>query len=116
MASLLTGILQVASTSWSSVLWPTYVHMLVLGWLTQLIFGVAFWMFPKRSSEGSGGSQRLGWASYWLLNAGLLLRIFGEPARAIGAPTGWLLIVAALLQLAGGWAFVVNTWPRVRER
>jgi hypothetical protein len=116
LASLITGVLQVATTSWSAVLWPTYVHMLVLGWLTQLIFGVALWMFPKRSADRSGRSHRLGWASYWLLNAGLLLRILGEPTRAIGGPTGWLLVAAALLQLAGGWAFVINTWPRVRER
>lgn len=30
-----------------SRLFPTYIHILAPGWLTQLIFGVAFWMFPK---------------------------------------------------------------------
>jgi hypothetical protein len=26
---------------------PAYVHLLVVGWITQMIFGVAYWMFPK---------------------------------------------------------------------
>jgi len=51
------------------VLWPTYLHLLVVGWLTQLIFGVAFWMFPKHPSaprvcpaecRGAGGCSGAG--------------------------------------------------------
>ncbi|HEV8177956.1 MAG TPA: hypothetical protein VGP44_09740, partial [Gemmatimonadales bacterium] len=75
-----------------------------------------FWMFPRHSPETPRGSERLGWATYWSLNAGLLLRIIGEPARALGAHTGWLLVAAALLQLAAGWGFVANTWARLKER
>jgi hypothetical protein len=30
--------------------------------------------------------------------------------------TGALLVASALLQLLAGWAFVLNTWPRVKER
>lgn len=116
LASLIAGILQLTSGSWGSLLWPTYLHLLVLGWLTQLIFGVAYWMFPRLPSAAARGSERLGWVSYWLLNAGLLLRVVGEPARALGARTDWLLVAAAFLQLAAGWVFVANTWPRVKER
>jgi heme/copper-type cytochrome/quinol oxidase subunit 1 len=99
-----------------ALLWPTYLHLLVLGWLTQLIFGVAFWMFPRRSAKEPHSSELLGWTSYWLLNAGLVLRVVGEPALALGARTGPILVVAALLQLGAGWVFVFNTWPRVKER
>ena len=99
-----------------ALLWPTYVHFFVLGWLTQLIFGVAFWMFPRRSAKKPHGTERLGWTSYGLLNAGLVLRAVGEPALALGARTSGILVVAALLQLGAGWVFVVNTWPRVKER
>lgn len=73
-------------------------------------------MFPRQSPEAPRGSERLGWASYWMLNGGLLLRVIGEPARALGARTDSLLLAAALQQLAAGWAFVANTWPRVKER
>lgn len=99
-----------------AAMWPTYLHLLVLGWLTQLIFGVALWLFPKYSPSRPRGDERLSWASFLLLNLGLLLRAVAEPSHALGYPVGALLIVAALAQLLAGWAFVLNTWPRVRER
>ncbi len=97
-------------------LWPTYLHLLVVGWLTQLIFGVAFWLFPRYSAERPRGSDRLGWVSFVCLNLGLILRVIGEPRRAIGAGVGTLLLLSAVAQLVAVWAFVLNTWPRVRER
>jgi heme/copper-type cytochrome/quinol oxidase subunit 1 len=96
--------------------WPTYLHLLVLGWLTQLIFGVALWLFPKHSRAHPRGDERLGWASFLLLNVGLVLRAIAEPSHALGYRVGALLIVAAAAQLLAGLAFVLNTWPRVRER
>jgi hypothetical protein len=30
-----------------AALQPVYFHLLMVGWVTQLIFGVVFWMFPK---------------------------------------------------------------------
>ncbi len=97
---------------------PVYFHLLMVGWVTQLIFGVVFWMFPKFSTEQPRGSEPLGWATYWLLNAGLLLRAIGEPLVAVqpGGAAGWLLAASAILQLVAGWAFVANTWSRVKER
>ena len=105
-----------ARSAFLGVVWPTYLHLLVLGWLTQIIFGVAFWLFPKHSAAHPRGSDLLGWTSFWLLNLGLILRAVAEPREALGGETGALLILAAAAQLAAGWAFVLNTWPRVRER
>jgi hypothetical protein len=47
LVSLMVGVAQPSLTSAGLILWPTYVHLLVVGWLTQLIFGVAYWMFPR---------------------------------------------------------------------
>jgi cbb3-type cytochrome oxidase subunit 1 len=101
-----------------AALGPTYLHLLVVGWVTQLIFGVAIWMFPKFTREQPRGNERLAWAVYWLLNAGLLLRLIGEPLTVVQSGAGWryLLPASALLQWAAGVAFVANTWPRVKER
>ena len=96
-----------------AVLWPTYLHLLVVGWLLQLIFGVAFWLFPRWSAKRPRGSARLGWLSFALLNAGLLLRLVGEPLHALGGGGGNLLAVSAAAQLVAVWGFVLNTWPRV---
>ena len=97
---------------------PVYFHLFMVGWVTQIIIGVAFWMFPKFTKEKPRGSQMLAWSTYVLLNGGLLLRVVAEPANAIQAWMGWgrLLALSALLQWLGGLAFVANTWPRIKER
>lgn len=97
---------------------PAYFHLFMVGWVTQLIFGVAYWMFPKFSREQPRGHEQLAWVVYWLLNIGLALRLVGEPLVVMQAGVGWgyLLPLSALLQWIAGILFVVNTWPRVRER
>jgi len=99
-------------------LFPVYIHMLVLGWLTQLIFGVVFWMFPKFSAEKPRGSEALGWWMYILLNLGLLLRAIGEPINSNrpNSFSGWMLVLSAILQFLAGLMFVVNSWERVKEK
>ena len=97
---------------------PVYLHLLMVGWVTQLIMGVVYWMFPKASKERPRGSEKLGWAVFALLNIGLILRAVGEPLTVID-PTlgaGWLLVISAILQLLAGWGFIFNTWARVKER
>ncbi len=106
---------------WSTslhLLRPVYLHFLFIGWVTQLIMGVGYWMFPKRSKENPRGSERIGWAVLILLNAGLVLRAVGEPAVVLypDAKLGWTLATAATLLLLAGWGFVLNTWGRIRER
>lgn len=95
---------------------PVYLHLLMVGWVTQLIIGVAHWMFPKYSADQPRGSRALAWATYLFINAGLILRALGEPLAASGVPVGGLLAASAVLQSLGGWAFVINVWPRIRER
>ena len=96
--------------------WPTYLHLVTVGWLTQLIMGVALWLFPRYSAERPRGSERLGWTTFVLLNLGLLLRVIGEPRRALGADAHLPLLFSAVAQLVAVGAFVLNVWPRVRER
>ncbi|MCC6259615.1 MAG: hypothetical protein IT311_02030 [Anaerolineales bacterium] len=97
---------------------PAYIHLLVFGWITQLIFGVVFWMFPKYSLEKPRGSEALGWWMYAALNLGLLLRALVEPLQAArpNAFSGWALVVSAALQFTAGVLFVLNSWKRVREK
>ncbi|MFQ6675299.1 MAG: hypothetical protein ACE5LH_03025, partial [Fidelibacterota bacterium] len=51
-----------------------FLHLFMVGWVTQLIFGVAYWMFPVHSKERPRGREGLAWATFLLLNAGLILR------------------------------------------
>ena len=120
VAALLLGIAMqlpmAAGVPSLQVAWPTYLHLVVVGWLTQLIFGVAFWLFPRYSAERPRGSDRLGWATFVLLNLGLFLRVLGEPRRALGGDAHLTLVLSSVAQLLAVGAFVLNTWPRVRER
>lgn len=97
---------------------PVYIHLFVFGWLTQLIFGVMHWMFPKGSNERPRGNLTLAWGVFGLLNVGLILRTIAEPAAAVSAARGWrwLLLVSAVLQSLAGLGFVANSWSRVRGR
>lgn len=96
--------------------YPTYIHLVTVGWLSNLIFGVALWLFPRHTAEQPRGSDALGWAAYAALNGGLLLRLLGEPLLLSDGRGASLLLASAGLQLLGAWAFVANIWPRVKAR
>lgn len=100
------------------VLSPAFFHIFLVGWVTQLIFGVVYWMFPKYSLQKPRGHEGLAWATFVSLNLGLIIRVIGEPLHALypAGGWGWLLAASALLQWVAGLAFVVNTWGRVKER
>jgi hypothetical protein len=97
---------------------PVFYHLLMVGWATQLICGVALWMFPPRSREQPRGDERLGWCTYVALNVGLVLRVICEPLNSWSpAPwLGWGLALSALLQMLAIWIFVLAIWPRVKGR
>lgn len=118
IAGLLLALQSVLGLTALGGVFPVYIHLLVFGWLTQLIFGVVYWMFPKFSIEKPRGSALLGWSTYVLLNLGLLLRAVAEPIQAIQPhpAAGWTLVISAALQFSAGLAFVFNTWSRVKER
>ena len=99
-------------------MFPVYIHLLVFGWLTQLVFGVIYWMFPKYSKQIPRGHEALGWITYGALNLGLVLRAIAEPLHAAQASqlSGLLLALSAVLQWLSGLTFVANTWPRVKEK
>jgi hypothetical protein len=121
-AAALGGLILAQTTlglpGWLAVLRPVYLHLFMVGWVTQLIFGVVYWMFPKLSRQTPRGSERLGWAIFAGLNAGLLLRVVAEPLGTLRPDlgSGWVLVLAAVLQWLACVGFIANTWGRVKER
>jgi len=97
------------------------LHLLVVGWVSQLIVGVAHWMFPPlpRDRRHRRGHPLPPTLAFGLLNAGLLLRLVAEPALRSGAARGpwpWLLASSAAAQWLAVLLLVVHLWPRVRGR
>ena len=120
--ALITGLFLAIQTMFALTafggLFPIYIHLLVFGWLTQLVFGVVFWMFPKYSTEKPRGSEALGWWTYASLNVVLILRAIAEPIQSVqpNPVTGWILVASAGIQLLAGLTFVINSWDRVRVK
>jgi hypothetical protein len=104
---------------WLKVVYLSQLHLLVVGWITQLALGVAYWMFPrflKTQAARPRGSDRLAWFVIACLNIGLLLRFVFEPFYFM-APRSWLagvLALSGLLQAAAAVGFAVLIWGRIR--
>jgi uncharacterized membrane protein YqgA involved in biofilm formation len=107
----------------------SHIQFLLTGWLTQLILGVAWWLFPplalglhpdapkpSRRGQAQRGSEPLFWVTFACLNAGILLAAIADPlyaltqVRAFSALTG----VSGLLLLAAAVTAVLNMWGRIR--
>lgn len=95
------------------------LHLLMVGWITQLAIGVAYWMFPRLRKEQDSrprGSDRLAWAVLVSLNVGLLLRLLGEPLYFMGLKA-WpdvILALSGVLQAAAALGFGWLIWRRIR--
>ncbi len=124
LAALLVALLVTAPSSWGLPTWTdqlrtTHIHLFVVGWITQIIFGVALWFFPKWSREQPRGPEWIGWSCFGALNLGLILRAVTETATvagAVGIGWSWTTTIAALLQFVAALLFVVAIWPRVEGR
>lgn len=114
VAQNLSGMLPFLPPSLTSV----YFHLLMVGWVTQFILGVAIWMLPKYSQEEPRGNGTLSWATYILLNTGLLVRAFGEPLNGLSPGTlwRWSLVFSAFFQWLAGLLIVINIWRRVKGK
>jgi len=90
-----------------------HLHLATVGWLINMVFGVALWMFPMPKGATREFRPRYprgaAIACYLALNLGLALRIVAEPLErpAIGLASG-------LLQTAGIAIGVAILWPRIR--
>jgi len=104
---------------WLKVVYLTQLHLLVVGWLTQLAIGVAYWIFPRLLTQQDArprGSDKLAWSVLVCLNAGLLLRFLFEPFQLLGSKP-WVAVLVALsgvLQAVAALGFGLLIWGRVR--
>lgn len=97
---------------------PVFYHLLMVGWISQAIFGVSLWMFPRYAKERPRGYDSLSWFAFWTINTGLLLRFFFEPYvnQQNAFLAGPVLLLSAVLQWLGALGYTLNIWHRVREK
>ncbi len=105
-----------------SVLYVQYIgilHLFLVGWFTQLIFGVAYWLFPTKNREQPRGYEPLNTASLYLLNIGLLMRLIVEPFMQYGYARSYLphlYAISSTFQMFAAFFFSYNIWGRIRDK
>jgi hypothetical protein len=116
--SLITGIILQLEFISLPIFHVLFWHMLMLGWITQIIMGVSLWMFPGRNRVESFSNQKWPWIAFVFLNSGLLLRVIAEPFIQLSTHVIWkmLLITSATLQLIAIGAYIIEIWPRVKGK
>jgi hypothetical protein len=108
-----------AISRWLRVVYMSQLHLLVVGWITQLAIGVAYWIFPrflKEQDPRPRGSDALAWFVLISLNVGLLLRFLVEPFHLMESRP-WLAALMALsgvLQALAALGFGWIIWGRIR--
>lgn len=99
-----------------ALLWLPQLHLLTVGWLTQLIFGVAFWLFPAVPDDSFDWAESAIWIGYGTLNLGLILRVLAEPPLLSPSVKAWGVLASAGLQWIASLLFVAYFWRRVRTK
>jgi cytochrome c oxidase cbb3-type subunit 1 len=89
---------------------PAHVHANLLGFVSMMIFGVAYHVLPRFTGNPLH-SRRLAWVHVWVANLGLALMVGGWIARVRWPPLGVPAVEAgALASAAGAFLFIVNLW------
>lgn len=113
--AMVTGILLEFEPFALPPLMPLFWHMLMLGWITQIIMGVSLWMFPGRTREEGFIKQKWSWLTFLFLDIGLALRIIAEPMLSYSNSNFWrvLIVASAGLQVLAAVCYFIEIWPRV---
>ena len=93
-----------------------HTHLIFVGFVIEMILGVALWLFPRPHKDDTRYSPRLVNAAYWLLTVGTAIRAVGELARdsADGLALRWLIVCSGLAQVGGIGLFFYTMWTRIR--
>lgn len=94
-----------------------HVHVLLVGFLLMMIFGVAYWLFPRAGrGQPIGPYPNLVGFAYVLLTAGTMIRAVTEYFDVqLDAPAwGYVRLGASTCQVAGIVIGIWALWGRVR--
>ena len=103
------GVAMGVKPTWS-VYRTAHLHMLLLGFVAMMIFGVAYHVIPRFAGNPLP-SGRAAAAHWWLANVGLAIMVAGFALRAQGKPiSSALLGVGGTSAAAGAYTFAYLIW------
>jgi cbb3-type cytochrome oxidase subunit 1 len=91
---------------------PAHAHLNLLGFVTMMIYGVAYHVIPRFTGHALYSRRLAGW-HWWASNAGLLLMVTGfllRPHRGTAAAAAALLATGGVLAALGAYAFAYGIW------
>jgi cbb3-type cytochrome oxidase subunit 1 len=93
---------------------PVHVHLNLIGWMSMMIFGVAYHILPRFSGKPLW-SERLSVWHLWLANIGLIGMVLGWFLKGLAKGT-LVLIVFSLIEGLSIFFFVVNMFKTIRAQ
>ncbi len=105
--------------SWAYALRAVHTHIILVGFVIQMIMGVALWMFPSVPSQEKTIEKRLtpeshGIRLYVIFNSGVVLRSVFEPFARSSSIAFYLGLAGVILQIIGIIYFAFLIFPRIR--
>ncbi len=91
---------------------PIHIELLFLGWIVQMVFGVAFWILPRYWEKPRCGNVTGAYLAFVLLNTGIWLVVI---ANIWPLPSS-IVLVGRLMELSAIIAFVASVRPRIVPR
>jgi cbb3-type cytochrome oxidase subunit 1 len=89
---------------------PAHIHANLLGFVSMMIFGVAYHVMPRFTGHPLH-SRKAAMAHLWVANVGLLLLVVGWIARVWLPESGTLLVRSgAAVSAVGAFLFIHNLW------
>ena len=103
------GVAIAAHPNWT-VYRLAHVHMLLLGFVTMMIYGVAYHVLPRFAGFPLHNRRAAAW-HWWISNLGLALMVGGFMARGTGGAAGTtILAIGGGFSAAGAYTFAYVIW------
>lgn len=106
------GVAMAAYPLWTVYL-PAHMHMVMLGFVTMMICGVAYHVVPRFTGHALHNRRAAG-VHWWIANIGLALMVGGFVTRVRTPGTGTVVLAAGgTLSAIGAYIFVYLIWRTV---
>ncbi len=111
---------QIKELSWTYNLRVVHTHLILVGFVIQMIMGVALWMFPQKptkdiSIEKRFTSESEGMLLYVVFNLGIVLRSSFEPFARLNLICFYISLLGVILQILAIFYFLTLIYPRIRK-
>jgi uncharacterized protein involved in response to NO len=100
----------------SRYLLSAHTHLIAVGFVMQMILGVALWLFPRPAAGDTRYDPRLATAAWWLVSTGTAVRAVTEIVRdsSMHPSLRWGIVLSGAAQIVGISLFFYTMWTRIR--